>query len=1033
MNVKMNHPNNVDYILVVEDSPTQAEQLSYLLEKNDYVVVAATNGNIALECINERKPMLIISDIVMPEMNGYELCKEIKASEKMMDIPVILLTALTRTEDVLEGISCGADNFITKPYSEDYLISHVQHILSNRNIYKNERVRIGVEIMLGGKRRFITAGQQQMLTLLLSSYEAAVQRNEELVQTQDDLRKINEHLEELVAERTAELSSENAIRKRAEERIIKLNRVYAVLSNINQAIVRIHDPNQLLKDACMIAIDVGKFQSAWIGIINNDTKKIETFATAGSVNNLIDVDYNSNPIVNALNIGNCFISNDIKKDKSLTEIWKRNSLAYGYQSFAAFPLKGDGKIIGCYCIYSNEVNFFDEQEISLLSEMATDISFALEYIRNEEKRKRTEEELRRSEEKFSSAFRSASYALTITRLSDGKIIEANDSFYSITGYTTEEVTGKTSVELNLWEDENNRKYVISELLKGNSISSKTFSFNKKSGDTIVGLFSAEIISIQNEKCILSSINDITDRKQAEEEIIFQKNKFAQLFDNSPIAIVLLDDEDRIVLTNESFTILFGYFLDEIKGKPLSDSIVPPELRVEAKSYSDLTRGGNYINKESYRRKKDGSNVYVQIIGVPVTLNDKIIGIYGMYVDLTQRKKVEEELIKAKEHSEEMNKLKNCFLTNMSHELRTPLISVLGFAELLQNELENQEHLAFVNNIIEGGQRLNNTLCEILEISKLETAKSFLKLKPYNLANEIKQRAISFTPMAQAKRLFLKTELSDTYMMAQIDSELFGKAIFHLVNNAVKFTKVGGVFISLHHERKEDLDWAVITIIDTGIGISKHNLEKIFSEFRQVDEGYSRGHEGTGLGLTIAKRIVELMKGFIQVESEVGKGTTFSIWLPAILDENQIKMKVEERGKTTFVKPPTTGEKGLKTALIVDDNSSNRLFMNHCLAAHLRIIEAQDGITGVTLASKEQFDLILMDINLGEGIDGVEAMNQIRKIPGYMHVPIIAVTAYAMIGDRERFLSEGFDFYLAKPFTKNTLLSLVENSLQEIKK
>ena len=138
MNVKMNHPNNVDYILVVEDSPTQAEQLSYLLEKNDYVVVAATNGNIALECINERKPMLIISDIVMPEMNGYELCKEIKASEKMMDIPVILLTALTRTEDVLEGISCGADNFITKPYSEDYLISHVQHILSNRNIYKNE-------------------------------------------------------------------------------------------------------------------------------------------------------------------------------------------------------------------------------------------------------------------------------------------------------------------------------------------------------------------------------------------------------------------------------------------------------------------------------------------------------------------------------------------------------------------------------------------------------------------------------------------------------------------------------------------------------------------------------------------------------------------------------------------------------------------------------------------------------------------------------------------------------------------------------
>ncbi|MDP2039113.1 MAG: ATP-binding protein, partial [Ignavibacteria bacterium] len=362
-----------------------------------------------------------------------------------------------------------------------------------------------------------------------------------------------------------------------------------------------------------------------------------------------------------------------------------------------------------------------------------------------------------------------------------------------------------------------------------------------------------------------------------------------------------------------------------------------------------------------------------------------------------------------------------------------LISVLGFAELLQNELENPEHLAFVNNIIEGGQRLNNTLCEILEISKLETARSFLKLKPYNLADEIERRVISFKPMVQSKRLFMKTELNDEYLTAQIDSELFGKTLYHLVSNAVKFTKEGGVFISLHHERKQDLDWAVITIIDTGIGISKENLEKIFGEFRQVDEGYSRGHEGTGLGLTIAKRIVELMKGFIQVESEIGKGSTFSIWLPAILDEKQIMLKVRERSRTTIIKPPTTNERGLKKALIVDDNSSNRLFMNHSLSTYVRIIEAQDGITGVTLASKEHFDVILMDINLGEGIDGVEAMNQIRKISGYLKVPIIAVTAYAMIGDKERFLSEGFDNYLAKPFTKNALLSLVENSLLETKK
>jgi len=389
-----------------------------------------------------------------------------------------------------------------------------------------------------------------------------------------------------------------------------------------------------------------------------------------------------------------------------------------------------------------------------------------------------------------------------------------------------------------------------------------------------------------------------------------------------------------------------------------------------------------------------------------------------------------ELKAAKEKAEEMNKVKNCFLSNMSHELRTPLISVLGFAELLQQELKDAEQLEFANHILEGGKRLNNTLSSILELSKLETVQSFLTLKPFNLASEIESRIKTFLPMAQSKRLFLKTELSDRSLNANIDNELFGKSLFHLVSNGIKFTKEGGVFVSLHHEKKQDNDWAVTKVIDTGVGIPKENFDKIFGAFRQSSEGHSRSHEGTGLGLTIAKRIVELMKGNIQVESDVGKGSVFSIWLPAIPNQNQIQYQIEEKLTTTIIKPPTTKERGLQKVLIVDDNSSNRLFMNHSLKSYVRIIEAEDGITGVTIASKERFDIILMDINLGPGIDGVEAMHQIRRIPGYGRVPIIAVTAYVMFGDKERFLKEGFDDYLAKPFTKDVLFSLVEKRLKK---
>jgi hypothetical protein len=199
-----NQYNKID-ILVVEDSPTQAEQLKYILEKHLYSVVIAFNGNHALKALETITPKIIITDICMPEMDGYELCRRVKDQDRLEEIPVILLTALSNPEDVLEGLECGADNLITKPYSEEYLLLHVEQILANRKIYQTERVRIGVEILFGGRRRLVTADQQQMLTLLISTYEAAVMRNKELLNMQEEFQTLNETLEDLVEERTQEL------------------------------------------------------------------------------------------------------------------------------------------------------------------------------------------------------------------------------------------------------------------------------------------------------------------------------------------------------------------------------------------------------------------------------------------------------------------------------------------------------------------------------------------------------------------------------------------------------------------------------------------------------------------------------------------------------------------------------------------------------------------------------------------------------------------------------------------------------------
>jgi PAS domain S-box-containing protein len=198
-------------ILIVEDSKTQAEQLKFLLEKNHYTVITAENGRKALALFENYIPSIVISDICMPEMDGYELCKKIKELNNEQEIPVILLTSLSEPEDVLQGLDCGADNFITKPYKDDYLLSHIQQVIASHYLYHSERVRVGIEIMFGGKRRLISANQQQMLTLLISTYEAAVIKNQELIRTQEELRTMNDQLEEMVEIRTEELTTSQKI------------------------------------------------------------------------------------------------------------------------------------------------------------------------------------------------------------------------------------------------------------------------------------------------------------------------------------------------------------------------------------------------------------------------------------------------------------------------------------------------------------------------------------------------------------------------------------------------------------------------------------------------------------------------------------------------------------------------------------------------------------------------------------------------------------------------------------------------------
>jgi DNA-binding response OmpR family regulator/anti-sigma regulatory factor (Ser/Thr protein kinase) len=222
-NVKRNSGDNEVEILIVEDSHTQAVQLEYMLEQHGYQVAVAQNGKEALAALSRHKPTLVISDINMPEMDGYQLCQQIKADEHLKDLPVILLTALADPEDVIKGLDCGADNFITKPYNERHLLSRIRYFLLNGELGGMEKGHMGLEIFFSGQKRLITSDRLQILNLLLSTYETALQKNRELVEAQDELRALNEQLEAKVEERTAALRAEITERKRAEEALARAN------------------------------------------------------------------------------------------------------------------------------------------------------------------------------------------------------------------------------------------------------------------------------------------------------------------------------------------------------------------------------------------------------------------------------------------------------------------------------------------------------------------------------------------------------------------------------------------------------------------------------------------------------------------------------------------------------------------------------------------------------------------------------------------------------------------------------------------
>ncbi|PKL85072.1 MAG: hypothetical protein CVV22_09605 [Ignavibacteriae bacterium HGW-Ignavibacteriae-1] len=526
--------------------------------------------------------------------------------------------------------------------------------------------------------------------------------------------------------------------------------------------------------------------------------------------------------------------------------------------------------------------------------------------------------------------------------------------------------------------------------------------------------------------IHGAFQDISNRKKAEELLIESELKHRLLIEQMQEGLLVVDNDDVIKFVNPMFCKIFGYEEGELIGKIGYETLLL-KSDIEIIKQKNLNRlQGNPEQYELVMLKKNGEQIIVFMNAAPAYDKiGKVIGSMSTCKDITQSKKAEQELIKAKERAEESDRLKSAFLANMSHEIRTPMNGILGFAGLLKKpNLTGKEQMEFVEIIEKSGIRMLNIINDIVDISKIEAGLMEIRLSNTNINECLKETYRFFKPEIEIKgmKCNLNNSLSEQNAIVKTDKEKLMAVLTNLVKNSIKYSHFGSIEIGC---QLKDIPYNTeleFYVKDTGIGIPKERHEAIFDRFVQADIEDKHAFQGAGLGLSITKAYVEMLGGQLRLESEVGKGSTFYFTLPYKPVNESKKPMVK-----TIVEMPKKNEIANLNVLIVDDDETSFYLISRMMKKHSqKILSADNAHDAVEICRQNpDLDIILMDIKMS-GLNGLEATRLIREFN--KNVVIIAQTAYALAGDREKTLEAGCNDYIAKPILKNTLMSIIQKHL-----
>ncbi len=541
---------------------------------------------------------------------------------------------------------------------------------------------------------------------------------------------------------------------------------------------------------------------------------------------------------------------------------------------------------------------------------------------------------------------------------------------------------------------------------------------KKSGDEFPVELSITPVNLGKRVILVSFIRDISDRKKAQENLAASELKYRSIIANMNLGLLEVDNNDIIQFANHSFCEMSGFELNELEGQKTSELLELGEHKELAQKKQELRQMGVSDAYEISIKDRIGNLRWWLVSGTP-RYNEEgvVIGSIGIHLDITEQKKIEHELVLAREIAEQSALAKEAFLANMSHEIRTPLNGIIGMIRELRKHTLSAKQQSHLDSATKASQHLLSIINNILDFSKIEAGEFKLENHHFSLQEVITDVVQILQSQADENSIQLEKKIDINLKRVFIgDAARIRQILINLAGNAIKFSRNGNVIIQCECVTATDENQEVILkVIDNGIGMDPNYLKRIFTKFQQEDLSGSRSFGGSGLGLVITKELIDAMKGSILIESIKGEGTEVTVKLNLPL--GNLSKLLED------VKSINVDNLRNKKILLVEDNEMNRLVVTNALLPYeLNITEAANGEIAVDILKNQSFDLILMDLQMPV-MGGIESTHIIRE-QLQIKTPIVALTANAFKSEIDKCLKAGMNSYITKPFEEENLLQVI---------